>query len=98
MAGINFFVISSLDLYGFALLITPVGHSIFKDTDIRRDILKELVNEARKAGLKIGFYYSQALDWNNPGGMGWIPQNDAPNREASYADKPKKTHEIVNPH
>lgn len=43
------------------------GAYYFKDTDIRRDILKELVNEARKAGLKIGFYYSQALDWNNPG-------------------------------
>lgn len=30
--------------------------------------------------------------------MGWIPQNDAPNREASYADKAKYTDEIVIPH
>lgn len=97
-AGMKYIVITSKHHDGIALLNTPVGHTIFKDTDIRRDILKELVNEARKAGLKIVFYYSQALDWNNPGGMGWIPQNDAPNREASYADKAKYTDEIVIPH
>lgn len=97
-AGMKYIVITSKHHDGIALLNTPVGHTIFKDTDIRRDILKELVNEARKAGLKIGFYYSHALDWNNPGGMGWIPQNDAPNREASYADKAKYTDEIVIPH
>ena len=97
-AGMKYIVITSKHHDGIALLNTPVGHTIFKDTDIRRDILKELVNEARKAGLKIGFYYSQALDWNNSGGMGWIPQNDAPNREASYADKAKYTDEIVIPH
>lgn len=97
-AGMKYIVITSKHHDGIALLNTPVGHTIFKDTDIRRDILKELVNEARKASLKIGFYYSQALDWNNPGGMGWIPQNDAPNREASYADKAKYTDEIVIPH
>ena len=97
-AGMKYIVITSKHHDGIALLNTPVGHTIFKDTDIRRDILKELVNEARKAGLKIGFYYSQALDWNNPGGMGWIPQKDAPNREASYADKAKYTDEIVIPH
>ena len=97
-AGMKYIVITSKHHDGIALLNTPVGHTIFKDTDIRRDILKELVNEARKAGLKIGFYYSQALDWNNPGGMGWIPLNDAPNREASYADKAKYTDEIVIPH
>ena len=97
-AGMKYIVITSKHHDGIALLNTPVGHTIFKDTDIRRDILKELVNEARKAGLKIGFYYSQALDWNNPGGMGWVPQNDTPNREASYADKAKYTDEIVIPH
>ena len=97
-AGMKYIVITSKHHDGIALLNTPVGHTIFKDTDIRRDILKELVNEARKAGLKIGFYYSQALDWNNPGGMGWIPQNDAPNRDASCADKAKYTDEIVIPH
>ena len=67
-AGMKYIVITSKHHDGIALLNTPVGHTIFKDTDIRRDILKELVNEARKAGLKIGFYYSQALDWNIRGG------------------------------
>ena len=26
--------------------------------------------EAKRAGLKMGFYYSQAQDWNHPGGAG----------------------------
>lgn len=97
-AGMKYIVITSKHHDGITFLKTPVGHTVFKDTDIRRDLLKELVNEARIAGLKIGFYYSQALDWTNPGGMGWIPQNETPNKEASYEDKAKYTDEIVIPH
>lgn len=33
-----------------------------------RDPLKELAAACKKHGLKLGFYYSQAQDWNNPGG------------------------------
>jgi len=33
-----------------------------------RDPLKELAAACQKHGLKLGFYYSQAQDWNNPGG------------------------------
>lgn len=97
-AGMKYIVITSKHHDGITFLNTPVGHTVFKDTDIRRDLLKELVDEVRAAGLKIGFYYSQALDWTNPGGMGWIPQNDTPNKEASYEDRAKYTDEIVIPH
>jgi len=37
-------------------------------------LLKDLVKEAKDAGLKIGFYYSQNLDWMQEGGMGNIPE------------------------
>ncbi len=97
-AGMKYIVITSKHHDGITFLKTSVGHTVFKDTDIQRDLLKELVDEARAAGLKIGFYYSQALDWTNPGGMGWIPQNDTPNKEASYEDKARYTDEIVIPH
>lgn len=97
-AGMRYIVITSKHHDGITFLNTPIGHTVFKDTEIRRDILRELVDEAKAAGLKIGFYYSQALDWNNPGGMGWIPQNETADKEASYEDKAKYTDEIVIPH
>jgi alpha-L-fucosidase len=33
-----------------------------------KDLLKPLAAACRKYGMKLGFYYSQAQDWNNPGG------------------------------
>ncbi len=84
-AGMKYIVITSKHHDGIALFPTHGdGHSIQADTDIRRDVLRELVDEARKAGLKIGFYYSQALDWNDLGGMDYVPQNETPDHRAPY--------------
>ena len=33
----------------------------------RKDPLRQLAEECRKQGMKLGFYYSQAQDWNNGG-------------------------------
>ena len=44
-----------------------------------RDPLKELAAACRKYGLKLGFYYSQAQDWNNGGsaaGGKWDPAQE----------------------
>ncbi len=32
------------------------------------NVLKPLAEACKKYGIKLGFYYSQAQDWNNPGG------------------------------
>jgi alpha-L-fucosidase len=37
-------------------------------TPYHKDVLKPLAAACRKYGIKLGFYYSQAQDWNNPGG------------------------------
>jgi alpha-L-fucosidase len=37
-------------------------------TPYKKDLLGPLVSAAKAEGLKIGFYYSQSQDWNNPGG------------------------------
>jgi len=37
-------------------------------TPYGKDLLKPLVAACRKYGIRLGFYYSQAQDWNNPGG------------------------------
>lgn len=98
-AGMKYIVITAKHHEGFALMHTHnIGYNIQDDTNISADILKNLVTMAHAAGLKIGFYYSQCLDWMNPGGMGWIPQNTTANHEASYEDQSKYTDTIVIPH
>jgi alpha-L-fucosidase len=42
--------------------------NIVKASPFGRDPLKELAAACQKHGLKLGFYYSQAQDWNNKGG------------------------------
>jgi alpha-L-fucosidase len=68
-AGMRYIVITSKHHDGFALY--PSDASTWDVADAspyKKDLLGPLVDAAHKAGLKIGFYYSQAQDWNNPGG------------------------------
>ena len=68
-AGMRYIVITSKHHDGFALYPSAVTDWDVADaTPYGKDLLGPLVKEAHKAGLKIGFYYSQAQDWNHPGG------------------------------
>ena len=68
-AGMRYIVITSKHHDGFALYPSDVTDWDVADaTPYGKDLLGPLVKEARKAGLKMGFYYSQAQDWNHPGG------------------------------
>jgi len=68
-AGMKYIVITSKHHDGFALFDSKASDwNIVKASPFRRDPLKELAAACRKHGLKLGFYYSQAQDWNNPGG------------------------------
>ncbi|MEO0055541.1 MAG: hypothetical protein RLZZ50_1488, partial [Verrucomicrobiota bacterium] len=53
-----------------------------------RNILQELVDACRQHDLKVGFYYSHAKDWNNPGGAigDFPPNNDQPWDPAQAGD------------
>ncbi len=98
-AGMKYIVITSKHHDGYTLMKGVPGYGINDpESQIKKDVLGELVTEARAAGLKIGFYYSQTLDWLNPGGMGWIPQNTTPDKKASYEDRSKYVDNIVVPH
>lgn len=67
-AGMKYIVITSKHHDGFAMFDTKVnGWNIVQATPFKRDPLKELAEECRKKGIKLGFYYSQAQDWNNGG-------------------------------
>jgi alpha-L-fucosidase len=68
-AGMRYIVITSKHHDGFALFDSKASQWDIADaTPYKKDLLKPLADACRKHGIKLGFYYSQAQDWNNPGG------------------------------
>jgi len=68
-AGMKYIVITSKHHDGFALFDSKASDwNVVRATPYGKDLLKPLAEACRKHGLKLGFYYSQAQDWNNPGG------------------------------
>jgi len=80
-AGMKYIVITSKHHDGFALFDSAVTDwDIVDATPYGKDLLKPLAEACRQHGLKLGFYYSQAQDWNHPGGAAagghWDPAQD----------------------
>lgn len=79
-AGMKYFIITAKHHDGFAMY-----HSDAYPYDMRMtaykgdDVMKELRAAARKYGLKFGFYYSHAFDWEHP---------DAPGNDWDYDGHP----------
>ena len=68
-AGMKYIIITSKHHDGFALFDTKASKwNVVDATAYGKDLLKPLAAACRKYGMKLGFYYSQAQDWNNPGG------------------------------
>ena len=68
-AGMKYIVITAKHHDGFAMFHSKASSfNIYDATPFRRDPLAELARACRKEGIKLGFYYSQAQDWNHPGG------------------------------
>lgn len=85
-AGAGYVILTSKHHDGFALWPSKASdYNIAQVSGFQRDPLAELVTAARAEGLKVGFYYSHAYDWENP---------DAPGNDWDY-DNPggdKKLH------
>ncbi|HEY4787321.1 MAG TPA: alpha-L-fucosidase, partial [Bacteroidales bacterium] len=68
-AGMKYIVITAKHHDGFAMFKTGASKwNIVDATPYGKDVLKPLAEACKKYGIKLGFYYSQAQDWNNPGG------------------------------
>jgi alpha-L-fucosidase len=68
-AGMKYIVITAKHHDGFAMFHSSASaFNIYDATPFKRDPLKELADACAQAGIKLGFYYSQAQDWNHPGG------------------------------
>jgi alpha-L-fucosidase len=88
-AGMKYIVITSKHHDGFANFETKASPwNIVQATPYGKDVLKPLAAACRKYGLKLGFYYSQAQDWNNGGSEcsgSWDPAQKHDMNE--YVDK-----------
>lgn len=70
-AGMKYFVITSKHHDGFALYHSRVStYNVVDATPFRRDVVGELAEACREAGLRFGLYYSQDLDWSERNGGG----------------------------
>ncbi|MES2377932.1 MAG: alpha-L-fucosidase [Bacteroidota bacterium] len=68
-AGMKYIVITAKHHDGFAMFKSNASKwNIADATPYGKDVLKPLAEACKKYGIKLGFYYSQAQDWNNPGG------------------------------
>ncbi len=71
-AGMKYIVITAKHHDGFAMFDSKADpFNIVAATPFHRDPLKELAEECRKQGVKLGFYYSQDQDWTAPGGAAY---------------------------
>jgi len=71
-AGMKYIVITAKHHDGFAMFDSKADpFNIVAATPFHRDPLRELAEECRKQGIKLGFYYSQDQDWTAPGGAAY---------------------------
>ncbi len=77
-AGMKYVVITAKHHDGFAMWPSEVTKYNIRDaTKFARDPMKELSDACRRNGLRFGFYYSHAYDWEDPNAPGndWDYQN-----------------------
>ena len=66
-AGMKYIVITSKHHDGFTLFPSAATNWGIGRTPYGKDLLQPLADACRKNGIRLGFYYSQAQDWNNGG-------------------------------
>lgn len=74
-AGMKYFIVTAKHHDGFAMFFSDTYPYDMRLTKYARDPMKELRESATKYGIKFGFYYSHAFDWEHP---------DAPGNDWEY--------------
>jgi alpha-L-fucosidase len=89
-SGIKYIVITAKHHEGFAMFKSMVSaFNIVDATPYKKDPMKALAAACKKAGIKLGFYYSQFQDWHEPNGGGndWDFDDTKKDHPAYYAAK-----------
>jgi alpha-L-fucosidase len=88
-AGMKYIVITSKHHDGFAMFHSKASkYNIVDATPFDRDPLKELADACEKHGLRLGFYYSQAQDWHEPGGTYFNIEQGEPHWDPDLVREP----------
>lgn len=74
-AGMKYFIVTAKHHDGFAMFPSEAYPYDIRLTPFKRDPMRELREAATKYGIKFGFYYSHAFDWEHP---------DAPGNDWDY--------------
>lgn len=77
-AGMRYLIITAKHHDGFAMYNSQVSdYNIVKQTAWKHDPMVDLATACEKYGIKFGFYYSHAFDWEHPDAPGndWDYQN-----------------------
>lgn len=87
-AGMKYLVITAKHHDGFAMYPSKVSdYNLTTVTQFKRDPMAELSVACKKYGLKFGFYYSHAWDWENPNAIGNFWDYGAPGGESGWWEK-----------
>ena len=69
-AGMKYIIITSKHHDGFCIFDSKhTAYDIMDATPFKRDILRELADQCRKQGVRLGFYHS-IMDWHHPDAKG----------------------------
>ena len=74
-AGMKYLIITAKHHDGVAMYPSAIGDYTIGRSKFKRDPMQELADACRKAGIRFGFYYSHAFDWEHP---------DAPGNDWDY--------------
>ncbi|MRG47468.1 alpha-L-fucosidase [Chitinophaga sp. SYP-B3965] len=69
-AGMRYLIITAKHHDGVAMYPSAIGDYTLKQSAFKRDPMQELSAACKKYGIKFGFYYSHAFDWEDPNAPG----------------------------
>ena len=81
-AGMKYITITAKHHDGFALFKSEAStYNIVDATPYGHDVVADLAQACKKAGIKLCFYYSQKQDWHHPDGSGNTLDFDPANQD-----------------
>lgn len=85
--GMKYLVITTKHHEGFAMYHSKCNsYNVVDATPFGRDVLKEIQLACEEFGLKLGLYYSQAQDWEDPNGY-WYGKDNSKKDFRKYLDE-----------